>query len=166
MLDYLTRRVGSQVAADLVADTFERAFLIVRVPRMRMARRCHGVRDCRESGAHHRRTEARRLRALAREARSQRSAAPDTSRRTWADPVLLEALAGLTQPLREVLLLHAWASSPTRKSPWHLDSRPRRCAPVCTGTRPCCSADRAASPAAEAPTASAAPQTPKRKEAM
>jgi len=110
MLDYLTRRVGSQVAADLVADTFERAFR----NRARFANAdgsalpwLYGIAG--NVVRMHRRTEARRLRALAREARSRESAAPDPSAAEGAlDSVLLEALAGLTQPLREVLLLHAW----------------------------------------------------------
>ena len=110
MLGYLTRRVGSQVAADLVADTFERAFR----DRARFAHAdgsalpwLYGIAG--NLVRMHRRTEARRLRALAREARSRQAASPDPSAGGGAlDPVLLEALAGLTQPLREVLLLHAW----------------------------------------------------------
>jgi RNA polymerase sigma-70 factor (ECF subfamily) len=110
MLDYLTRRVGSQVAADLVADTFEWAFR----SRARFANAdgsallwLYGIAG--NLVRMHRRTEARRLRALAREARSRQSASPAPSAQDGAlDPVLLEALAGLTQPLREVLLLHAW----------------------------------------------------------
>lgn len=110
LLDYLTRRVGSEVAADLVADTFERAF-----------RGRGGFVNANGSALPwlygiagnlvrmHRRTEARRLRALAREAGSQRSASYDHPTADGAlDPILLEALAGLTPPLREVLLLHAW----------------------------------------------------------
>jgi RNA polymerase sigma-70 factor (ECF subfamily) len=109
MLDYLTRRVGSQVAADLVADTFERAFR----DRARFANAdgsalpwLYGIAG--NLVRMHRRTEARRLRALAREARSRTSASPDPTARGALDPLLLGALAGLTQPLREVLLLHAW----------------------------------------------------------
>jgi RNA polymerase sigma factor (sigma-70 family) len=115
MLGYLTRRVGSQVAADLVADTFERAFR----DRARFANAdgsalpwLYGIAG--NLVRMHRRTEARRLRALAREARSRQSAAPDPSAGGGAlDPLLLEALAGLTQPLREVLLLHAWGELST-----------------------------------------------------
>jgi RNA polymerase sigma factor (sigma-70 family) len=108
LLDYLTRRVGREVATDLLADTFEHAF--------RRRARFVNVNGSALPWLYgiagnlvrmHRRTETRRLRALAREARSQ-VAAYDPPVAGALEPELLEALARLTRPLREVLLLHAW----------------------------------------------------------
>lgn len=110
LLDYLTRRVGREVATDLIADTFEQAFR--RRARFVNANGSalpwlYGIAG--NLVRMHLRTETRRLRALARDARSQRVASYDPPVASDAlEPELLEALAGLTRPLREVLLLHAW----------------------------------------------------------
>ena len=169
MLDYLTRRVGSQVAADLVADTFERAFR----NRSRFANAdgsalpwLYGIAG--NLVRMHRRTEARRLRALAREARSQRSAAPDPSAADGAlDPVLLDALAGLTQPLREVLLLHAWGELSNEEIAVALGLSPEAVRTRLHRARNRVAAQIGlASPASGARTAGVEPQTPERKEAM
>jgi RNA polymerase sigma factor (sigma-70 family) len=169
MLDYLTRRVGSQVAADLVADTFERAFR----SRARFANAdgsalpwLYGIAG--NLVRMHRRTEARRLRALAREARSRKSAAPDPSAADGAlDPVLLEALAGLTRPLREVLLLHAWGELSNEEIAVALGLTPEAVRTRLHRARSRVAARIGlASPGAGGPTAGNEPKPPERKEAM
>lgn len=122
---YVSRRLGDAMADDLVADTFLTAF---------RARRRYDLRrpDARpwlygiaaNMIGKHRRAEVRRLRALARTA----EATPADPGAGWAavpagadeiasrvDAVaarrdLLGALAGLSVPDRDVLLLIAWAS--------------------------------------------------------
>jgi RNA polymerase sigma-70 factor (ECF subfamily) len=117
---YLRRRVGEELAGELASETFLRAF------------RARASLDTDRRSAlpwlyaiaanlmlMHHRTEERRLRAYAR-------AANDRSENWLASgpqadqidarldaialrPALADALAELTVPLREVLLLHAWA---------------------------------------------------------
>jgi RNA polymerase sigma-70 factor (ECF subfamily) len=111
LLRYLCRRVGGELAKELAAETFERAF------------RARDSFEASEVSAlpwlygiagnlvrmHHRREE-RRLRAYARAAELGSERVPDDLPLGGATlaPILAEALAALSPPLREVLLLHAW----------------------------------------------------------
>jgi RNA polymerase sigma-70 factor (ECF subfamily) len=168
LLDYLTRRVGSQVAADLVADTFERAFR----NRARFANTdgsalpwLYGIAG--NLVRMHRRTEARRLRALAREARSRRPATPDPPATDGGlDAVLLEALAGLSQPLREVLLLHAWGELSNEEIAVALGVSPEAVRTRLHRARSRVAARIGLGSPTDAPTVGAEPQNPERKEAM
>ena len=112
---YLARRVGPQVAEDVVAETFLTAFRQrTRYQTSRPDARpwLYGIAT--NLAGRHRRTEARQLRALERtgvdpviEAFTDRSEA-----RVSADKVsrqLAGALAGLRPVYRDALLLIAWA---------------------------------------------------------
>jgi RNA polymerase sigma-70 factor (ECF subfamily) len=108
---YLSRRVGDGLAKELAAETLERAF------------RGRGSSAASDGSAlpwlygiagnlvrMHHRTEERRLRAYARAALLQPEGLA-VELQTGAGPlapILAEALAALSPPLREVLLLHAW----------------------------------------------------------
>jgi RNA polymerase sigma-70 factor (ECF subfamily) len=111
LLRYLRRRVGGDLAKELAAETFERAF-----------RARESFAGCDESALPwlygiagnlvrmHRRSEERRLRAYARAAQARPEGLQDEFPLDGAalGPVLADALATLSAPLREVLLLHAW----------------------------------------------------------
>jgi RNA polymerase sigma-70 factor (ECF subfamily) len=111
---YLTRRVGEQAADDLVADTFLVAFDKRRAydARYRDARPwLYGIATI--LVGQHRRQEVRQFRL--RQAAGPDPALPDYSERTVANvtaqslrPVLDEALTGLSDQDRDVLLLIAW----------------------------------------------------------
>lgn len=118
---WLHRRVGAPLAEDLAAETFTRAFdrrasfdATLAAAGHHAARpwlfgiAAHLVHD-------HRRTELRRLRALARAERWE-PVAPQEADRAVAradaaalGPAVAAALAGLRAPERDVLLLVAWA---------------------------------------------------------
>ena len=110
---YLRRRVGSDLAQDLAAETFTQAF--------RARRRFRGTDAlpwgygiaANLSRDNHRREE-RRLRAYARLSRRDRDTYAGDEVDARLDAIALraglaEALAALSPALREVLLLHAWA---------------------------------------------------------
>ncbi|MGW4500337.1 RNA polymerase sigma factor [Micromonospora sp. NPDC004336] len=121
LYDYCARRVGRQLAEDLVADTFATAFAHrdrydVTVPNARpwlfgiLANLLHK----------HRRAEARGWRALARAGRDPLDGARPLDE-SFTDEVgdrldaraatrsLAKALAAMPHEQREVLLLHVWA---------------------------------------------------------
>jgi RNA polymerase sigma-70 factor (ECF subfamily) len=111
LLSYLARRVGRDLGAELAADTFERAF--------RSRARFVDVEGSALPWLYgiagnvlrmHWRAEERRLRAFARQARLQTDGSGEDPSAGMAavDPALVEAVAALSRPLREVLLLHAW----------------------------------------------------------
>lgn len=112
---YLRRRVGAALADDLTGETFARAFRA----RHRFDRHGESALPWLYGIAAnllrmHRRAEERRLRAYARAAEPGLEPSPsaDSDHRLDAmalRPALAEALAGLPQAQREVLLLHAWA---------------------------------------------------------
>ena len=111
---YLARRVGTQAADDLVAETFLVAFR----KRTGYDRRYHDARPwlygiATNLVAKHRREEARQLRL--RQAAGPDPAQPDYAERSVVNVTaqsvrapLAEALAGLARPDRDVLLLIAW----------------------------------------------------------
>lgn len=112
---YVRRRIGDELAADVTAEVFMRAF------------RGRGRLDSRGESAlpwllgiatnvirMHRRGEERRLRAYARAAGRERGGVPgdevdDRLDAEAARAVLSEALAAMPSRQRDVLLLHAWA---------------------------------------------------------
>ena len=112
---YVRRRVGDELAADVTAEVFARAF------------RDRGRFDARGDSAlpwllgigtnvirMHRRSEERRLRAYARAVEREPAEihTDEIADRVDAEAVrgtLSEALAGLPVRQRDVLLLHAWA---------------------------------------------------------
>jgi RNA polymerase sigma factor (sigma-70 family) len=108
---YLRRRVGEELAEELTAETFLRAFR----SRRRFDRRRESALPWLYGIAAnllrmHRRAEQRRLRAYARAV--ERGPHDDLDRRVDSAatrPALAEALASLPNAQREVLLLHAWA---------------------------------------------------------
>jgi RNA polymerase sigma factor (sigma-70 family) len=112
---YVVRRLGSDAADDVTAETFTVAF--ARRARFDLSRPdarpwLLGIATNLIRG--HRRTELRRWRAMARaapaateEPESDRAAARMTAQA--ARRGLAAALARLSQPQRDVLLLHAWA---------------------------------------------------------
>ena len=112
---YLRRRVGAELAEELAAETFTRAFR----GRDRFDRQMESVLPWLFGIAAnllrmHRRTEERRLRAYARAADRgvEPSPAGDSNQRLDAAalrPALAGALAALPLGQREVLLLHTWA---------------------------------------------------------
>jgi RNA polymerase sigma-70 factor (ECF subfamily) len=100
---FLARRVGPQLARDLAAETFTRAFAARRrFDRSRGEPRPWLFGIAQNLLRRHYRDEERRLRALARLDVPSVGAAPD-------DPRLAAALAMLTTDERDVLLLFAWA---------------------------------------------------------
>jgi RNA polymerase sigma factor (sigma-70 family) len=101
---YLRRRLGDELAAELAAETFLRAF--------RSRRRFTGEQASVLAWLF--RTEERRLRAYARAAAGLSAYEPAIAVEDRLDaealgPALALALAGLSPALREVLVLHAWA---------------------------------------------------------
>ncbi len=112
---YLRRRVGDELAAELAAETFLRAF--------RSRRRFVGGRASVLSWLYgiaanlvrmNHRSEERRLRAYARAAAGLNGyeaaiAVEDRLDAEALGPALALALAGLSPALREVLVMHAWA---------------------------------------------------------
>jgi RNA polymerase sigma-70 factor, ECF subfamily len=111
---YLRRRVGDELAAELAAETFLRAF----GSRRRFAGDGSSVRAWLFGIAANLvrmkyRTEERRLRAYARAAADLTGHEPAIAVEDRLDaealgPALALALARLTPALREVLVLHAW----------------------------------------------------------
>jgi RNA polymerase sigma factor (sigma-70 family) len=112
---YAARRLGTEAADDLMAETFTVAFQ--RRDRYDLAHSdampwLYGIATNLIRG--HRRAEARRWRALARQAPAL-AAEPEADRvaaRVSAQavrPQMLRALAGLPRRQRDVLLLYAWA---------------------------------------------------------
>jgi RNA polymerase sigma factor (sigma-70 family) len=100
---YLARRVGPDLARDLAAETFTRAY----AGRKRFNPRRGEPRGWLFGVAHnllrrHYRDEERRLRALARVEVPRDEGAPH-------EPLLAEALSVLSREERDVLLLFAWA---------------------------------------------------------
>jgi RNA polymerase sigma factor (sigma-70 family) len=100
---YLARRVGPDVARDLAAETFTRAF----AARRRYDPRRGEPRAWLFGIAHnligrHSRDEERRLRAFARLEKPPDGAPAE-------EPMLASALASLASGERDVLLLFAWA---------------------------------------------------------
>jgi RNA polymerase sigma-70 factor (ECF subfamily) len=100
---YLARRVGPDLAHDLAAETFTRAY----ASRKRFDPRRGEPRAWLFGVAHnllrrHYRDEERRLRAFARADAPRYEAAPH-------EPLLAEALFVLSREERDVLLLFAWA---------------------------------------------------------
>ena len=100
---YLARRVGPDLARDLAAETFTRAYAARRrfdpergEPRAWL----FGIAN--NLLRHHYRDEERRLRAFARVELPARDAAPE-------EPSVAEALSVLSREDRDVLLLFAWA---------------------------------------------------------
>jgi RNA polymerase sigma-70 factor (ECF subfamily) len=114
---WLHRRVGGQLAEDLAAETFTRAFDgrgRFDTARADAAPWLFGIAN---NLVHdHRRTELRRLRALARTpptAGMQEDVATRATARADAaasGPALAAALAGLREQERDVVLLVAWAA--------------------------------------------------------
>jgi RNA polymerase sigma factor (sigma-70 family) len=108
---YLRRRVGKELAEELTAETFLRAFR----SRRRFDRRRESALPWLYGIATnllrmHRRAEQRRLRAYARAVWNGRDDDIDRLIDSAAlRPALAEALASLPHAQREVLLLHAWA---------------------------------------------------------
>lgn len=114
---YLARRVGADIAEDLVAETFTRAF----AQRDRFDQSWSDARPWLFGIAlnllrSHMRSEGRRLRAYARSGRLERGAdeiaLDDVAARLDASthgPALADALANLSNGDREALLLYAWA---------------------------------------------------------
>lgn len=110
---YLARRVGAAVAEDLAAETFLRAF----DHRSRYNPEYPDARPWLLGWAtnllrRHRRTEARMLRALARASHPEEidpaDRVADRVDAAAASGRLLEALAGLAERDRDVVLLIAW----------------------------------------------------------
>ena len=100
---YLARRVGPDLARDLAAETFARAY----AGRKRFDPHRGGPRAWLFGVAHnllrrHYRDEERRLQAFARVEVPRYEAAPH-------EPLLAEALSVLSREERDVLLLFAWA---------------------------------------------------------
>lgn len=118
---YLLRRVGDELAADLTAETFMRAF----AGRSRYQQRGQSALPwllgiATNLTKMHHREEERRLRAYARAAAAEPAAGlghPTTATSDLEDrldatalgPALANALAALPARQRDVLLLHAWA---------------------------------------------------------
>ena len=111
---YAARRLGIEIADDVMAETFAVAFQ--RRDRYDLAQAeaipwLYGIATNLIRG--HRRAEARRWRALARDVRSagSESEAERVTARVSAQagrPALMRALAGLPARQRDVLLLYAW----------------------------------------------------------
>jgi RNA polymerase sigma-70 factor (ECF subfamily) len=112
---YLARRVGADLADDLAAEAFTEAFNVrARFDTARTDARPWLFGIATNLLRHHRRSEARRLRAYARvdrppgtyEAEGVIEARLDAQR---AAPMIAAALAQLSTDERDVLLLYAWA---------------------------------------------------------
>jgi len=111
---YVRRRVGDDVASDLTAEVFARAFC----DRDRFDGRSESTLPWLLGIATNlvrmnARSERRRLRAYARAASSEPSSVPVVEVDARLDaralaPVLAEALAAMPRRQRDVLLLHAW----------------------------------------------------------
>ena len=100
---YLARRVGPDLARDLAAETFTRAYAgRKRFDPGRGEPRAWLFGIANNLLRHHYRDEERRLRAFARVVIPPRDAAPE-------EPSVAEALAVLSREERDVLLLFAWA---------------------------------------------------------
>jgi len=113
---YLRRRLGDPLAEELAAETLTRAFDVRHrfdPDRAGVRTWLHGIAA--RLVADHARSEARRLRAYAREAGRSAPGAPEAAAAiaradaAAAGPALARALAGLRAEEREVLLLFAWA---------------------------------------------------------
>lgn len=109
---YLSRRVGQTVADDLAAETFIRAFERRSAYDPTAERALPWLLGIALNLlAHHRRSEARRFRALAAAGGLEPSeSAVDASERAHADTTqrLISGLEQLDDYDREALLLHAW----------------------------------------------------------
>jgi RNA polymerase sigma-70 factor (ECF subfamily) len=100
---YLARRVGPEIARDLAAETFTRAYAgRKRFDPERGEPRAWLFGIANNLLRHHYRDEERRLRAFARVELPPRDGAPE-------EPSVAEALAVLSREERDVLLLFAWA---------------------------------------------------------
>ncbi len=100
---YLARRVGPDLARDLAAETFTRAYAArKRFDPGRGEPRAWLFGVANNLLRHHYRDEERRLRAFARVELLARDAAPE-------EPSVAEALSVLSREDRDVLLLFAWA---------------------------------------------------------
>jgi len=100
---YLARRVGADIARDLAAETFTRAYAgRKRFDPERGEPRAWLFGIANNLLRHHYRDEERRLRAFARLEPPARDAAPE-------EPAVAEALSVLSREERDVLLLFAWA---------------------------------------------------------
>lgn len=111
---YLSRRVGTTVADDLAAETFTRAFerrSSYDATAERALPWLLGISI--NLLAHHRRSEARQLRALAASRRPESEAFVDAATGRVDAAAKRERLAGALEQLddydREALLLYAWA---------------------------------------------------------
>ena len=104
---YLARRVGSELATDLASDVFLTAFerrARYDTGRMEALPWLYGIAA--NKVRRHRRSEERRLRAVAR---APTLGEVDAGARSAIDASIAEALASLSFIDREVLLLFAWA---------------------------------------------------------
>jgi RNA polymerase sigma factor (sigma-70 family) len=100
---YLARRVGADLARDLAAEAFTRAYAgRKRFDPKRGEPRAWLFGIANNLLRHHYRDEERRLQAFARIDPASREEAPH-------EPVVAEALAVLSREERDVLLLFAWA---------------------------------------------------------
>ena len=100
---YLARRVGPDIARDLAAETFTRAYAArKRFDAERGEPRAWLFGIANNLLRHHYRDEERRLRAFARVELPARDATPE-------EPAVAEALSVLSREERDVLLLFAWA---------------------------------------------------------
>jgi RNA polymerase sigma-70 factor, ECF subfamily len=100
---YLARRVGPDIARDLAAETFTRAYAgRKRFDPERGEPRAWLFGIANNLLRHHYRDEERRLRAFARVEPPGREASPE-------EPAVAEALSALSRDERDVLLLFAWA---------------------------------------------------------
>ena len=112
---FLARRLGADLGGELAAETFTRAFALRRRFRTGESPSARpwlfGIAT--NLVKHHHRTEARRLRAYARTGVDPvLDVTADAERRVdaaAAGPQLADALAGLRNEERDVLLLFAWA---------------------------------------------------------
>jgi RNA polymerase sigma-70 factor (ECF subfamily) len=100
---YLARRVGAEIARDLAAETFTRAYAArERFDPERGEARAWFFGVANNLLRHHYRDEERRLRAFARVELPARDSAPE-------QPAVAEALSVLSREERDILLLFAWA---------------------------------------------------------
>jgi RNA polymerase sigma factor (sigma-70 family) len=112
---YLVRRVGPGEADGVLGETFRIAFekrATYDVDRANARPWLYGIAT--NLVAKHRRTEARRIRAVARLAGQRETSLDDTDHATDAIDVsrrwqvVAEAFAALPEPERDVLVLHIW----------------------------------------------------------
>lgn len=108
---YVSRRVGRVIADDLAAEIFVRAFERRSSYEPRTERALPWLLGIAVNVlAHHRRSEARQLRALASAASlASGDSEPLGGLPLWASERLVSALEQLDDYDREALLLHAWA---------------------------------------------------------